>query len=327
MIRQAVVITAKGRESFTPAQTARLERAGRVEYVRALDPIPPDRLASLLENADVAGLTPRSVPSIDEGWIRRLPRLKGIAVFATGVDYIDTELLRERGIALRNLPDYSTVSVAEHTIGLLLTLSRRIHLSQDRVRGRVPAGTSVRGWELCGKTIGLVGLGRIGGTVAKLASAFGMRVIGFDPRQRNEEGVAAVDMEELLASSDIVSLHYPSSWSGAQTFGAPQLERMKRGAYLINVSRAALVDDRAIIDAIDAGRLYGYALDDRFSLADDSRARKQIEEGRILQTGHTAWYSNEVIERGHDAWVDNIADLLRGLVQAEPEAGKGSATR
>jgi len=320
--KKAVLITASGKNSFTAEQISRLELAGDIAYYTALDAIPAGRLVDMLQEAEVAGLTPRSVPSVDASWIQYLPKLRGIAVFATGIDYIDLELLEEKGIALSNLPQYSTISVAEHTIGLLLTLSRRIHLSQDRVRGRVPAGTSVKGWELRGKTLGLIGLGRIGSYVAGLAQAFGMNVIGCDPREDRGQGLHKVSREELLASSDIVSLHYPSSWGMGHNFGAQELYRMKQGAYLINVSRSALVDNAAVVASIDEGRLKGYAVDDFFSLAEDNLAQRQIAEGRILQTGHTAWYSGEVIARGYDTWVDHVVELLRGDTRHIQPAGK-----
>jgi phosphoglycerate dehydrogenase-like enzyme len=311
--KQAVLITARGRSTFTSLQQARLEEAGGITYAEALHPLTNEQLVTLLQGADVAGLTPRSVPSIDREWLAKLPSLKGIAVFATGVDYIDVQWLEDNQIQLSHLPEYSTVSVAEHTIGMLLTLSRRIHLSQDRVRGRVPAGTSVKGWELRGKTIGIIGLGRIGSYVAQLAQAFGMRVLGYDLREEDVNDVvrvARVALEELLASSDVVSLHYPAAWQGTFSFGEPEMQLMKSGAYLLNVSRSALVDDRAVIHSIAQGHLKGYALDDRFSLAADETAQRLISEGRILQTGHTAWYSQEVIDRGYDTWVDHIIGLL-----------------
>jgi len=309
------VITAQGRSSFTEDQARRLEEVADVAFTEALAPLTADALAARLHDADYAGLTPRSVPVIDGRWLERLPGLKGIAVFATGVDYIDTAYLQRRGIALSHLPDYSTESVAEHAIGLLLAMSRRIHLSQDRVRGRVSPGTSVQGWELRGKTIGIAGLGRIGSRVAELAGAFGMRVLGYDPRRRRD-GVIAVDMDELLASSDVVSLHFPALWQGSAAFGRRELTAMKPGATLINVSRCALVDPEAVVEAIEAGTLRGYAVDDIFPLGEsDDRASRQIAEGRILQTGHTAWYSQEVISRGYDAWIDN----LRGFAAGEPQ--------
>lgn len=310
---QAVVITARGRSTFAEAQATRLERVADVRFLTAPGPLSHDALVEMLAGADICGLTPRSVPAIDGTWLSRLPRLKGIAVFATGVDYIDVDWLRERGVALSHLPEYSADSVAEHALGMMLTMSRRIHLSQDRVRGRVPAGTSVLGFELRGKTLGIVGLGRIGARVAELAAAFGMRVLACDPRERRSGGVRMVGLDELLASSDIVSLHMPAQWQGPAVFGEAELARMKTGATLINVSRCALVDPYAVVHAIEEGRLRGYAVDDLFPLADkDERAARQIAEGRLLQTGHTAWYSVEVLERGYDTWIDNLCGLATG---------------
>jgi len=311
--RKAVVITARGRNTFTQAQVSRLERAADVRFLTAESPIPVDDLVDMLKGADICGLTPRSVPAIDGSWLARLPLLKGIAVFATGVDYINTDYLKASGIALSHLPEYSADSVAEHTLGMMLTMSRRIHLSQDRVRGRVPQGTSVLGFELRGKTLGIVGLGRIGTRVAELASAFGMRVLACDPRGKSDPHVRLVGLDELLAASDIVSLHMPAKWQGPAVFGDDELGRMKPGATLINVSRCALVDPYAVVRAIEEGRLRGYAVDDVFPIAEkDDRAARQIAEGRLLQTGHTAWYSVEVLERGYDTWVDNLCGLATG---------------
>ncbi len=306
------VITAQGRNSFTEEQAMKLEAATRAVFSSAMAPLAADELVERLLDVDYAGLTPRSVQVIDASWLDRLPRLKGIAVFATGVDYIDMDYLHRKGIALSHLPEYSTESVAEHALGLILTMARRIHLSQDRVRGRVPPGTSVLGWELHGRTIGLIGLGRIGSRVAELCRVFGMRVLGYDPKRR-VEGIINVSMEELLASSDVVSLHFPAQWQGAAAFGEDELAMMKPGATLINVSRCALVDPVAVVEAIREGTLRGYAVDDIFPIGESNElARRQIEEGRILQTGHTAWYSQEVIQRGYDTWIDNLIGLATG---------------
>jgi phosphoglycerate dehydrogenase-like enzyme len=225
------------------------------------------------------------------------------------VDFVDVEALEERGIALANLPDYSTASVAEHTFGLLLALSRRLHLSRDRVLGRVSAATSVRGFELAGKTIGIVGLGRIGGRVARLAEAFGMRVLAADPRL-NGAGLRSHRLQDLFATSDVISLHVPRRYGQGPLVGAAELGGMKPGALLLNVSRAALVDETAVVAALADGRLAGYALDDR--LTSRQEAEGLIAEGRIIESGHTAWYSDEALARGLEDWVENIVALVEG---------------
>jgi phosphoglycerate dehydrogenase-like enzyme len=307
---RASIITASGAATFTAAQRARLEKAAETHFHRRTLPLAPAELDELAAGATVLAVTPRSVPRLGPSIIERLPdSLRGIAVFATGVDFVDLEALERREIAMANLPDYSAASVAEHTTGLLLTMSRRIHLSRDRVLGRVPAGTSVRGWELAGKTIGIVGVGRIGLRVARLAQALGMRVVAADT-QSPEEGVVTCDLDELLAEAHVVSLHLPHDYDGRPLLRRPELASMRPGAFLLNTSRAALVDEEAVVALVASGHLGGYAVDDR--LSDRSAADPLVAQGRILETGHTAWYSNEALERGLETWVDNVVALARG---------------
>lgn len=308
---RAALITAAGAATFTAAQRARLaETAESVFHARTL-PLKTAELACLADGASVLAVTPRSVPVLGREAIARFPSsLRGIAVFATGIDFVDIDALEERGIMLANLPDYSTASVAEHTLGLLLTLSRRLHLSRDRVLGRVPAGTSVRGFELAGKTIGIVGLGRIGGRVARLAEALGMRVLAADPRLSGGGRPSTHGLQELLAACDVVSLHLPRRYGQGPLLRAGELRAMKPGALLLNVSRAALVDEAAVVAALASGRLAGYALDDRLTAREE--AERLIAEGRIVESGHTAWYSEEALARGLEDWVENVVALVRG---------------
>ena len=320
------IITASGAATFTATQRARLERAAETDFHRRTLPLAPAELEELAAGATVLAVTPRSVPRLGPSIVERLPgSLRGIAVFATGVDFVDLDALERRGIALANLPDYSAASVAEHTVGLLLTMSRRIHLSRDRVLARVPAETSVRGWELAGKTIGLVGVGRIGRRVARLAQALGMRVVAADP-QSPEEGVITCDLDELLAEAHVVSLHLPHDFEGRPLLRGPELASMRPGAFLLNTSRAGLVDEEAVVALVASGHLAGYAVDDR--LSDRRTAGPLVAQGRILETGHTAWYSNEALERGLETWVDNVVALARGrgrniVTRLEPPVGAG----
>lgn len=314
------MVSAAGVDTFTPDQVARLRAVADVAFVRRTAPVGAPELGRLLDRAAVAGLTPRSVPCLGPRAIAHLPSsLRGIVVFATGVDFLDVASLARRGIALANLPCYSAFSVAEHTVGLLLTMSRRIHLSRDRVMGRVPPSTSVRGWELCGRTLGVVGLGRIGGRVARLAQALGMRVVACDPRRRHRTRVAWRGLGELLEVADAVTLHVPSSWGGGPLLDEARIGRMRRHAVLVNASRAHLVDEAAVVRALAADRLGGYAVDDR--VTDRAGAADLIVQGRIVETGHTAWYSDETLERGVETWVRNVVSLIGrtpDLVQPSP---------
>lgn len=181
---RAYVLSASGASNFAEDDRSLLEHAAEAVFLAVRRPLSAGDLSSLAGDAEYIALTPRAVPRLDRTVIEALPRLRGISIFATGVDHVDLHALQRRGIQLANLPDYSTISVAEHAIGLMLTMSRRIHLSNDRVRGLVPPDTSIRGYELYGKTLGIVGCGRIGSRVARLAEAFGMNVLVHGKRRR-----------------------------------------------------------------------------------------------------------------------------------------------
>ena len=300
-----VVLTAAGADAFGTAQLERLRAAADVSVHLRSEPVRVAELERLLDGATVAGLTPRSSPDLSRPVLEALPAsLRGIAVFATGVDFVDLDAAAERGLAIAHLPDYSAATVAEHTLGLMLTLSRRIHLSRDRALGRVPATTSVRGWELGGRTLGVVGAGRIGRRVVRLARAFGMEVMTTDVR------LGGIRLEHLLAVSDVVSLHVPLVRDAPPLVGANEIALMKPGAFLVNVSRAGLVDEQAVLAALACGRLAGYGVDDR--VRDRASAADIIAEGRIVETSHTAWYSDEALDRGLATWVDNLVALARG---------------
>jgi phosphoglycerate dehydrogenase-like enzyme len=309
---RVVLISARGARTLTASQRARLEAAAETAFYARTRPLAAVELARLAEGATVLAITPRTVPELNRETLNGLPHsLRGIAVFATGVDFIDLEAVEGRGIVLANLPDYSSISVSEHTIGVLLTLSRRIHLSRDRVLGRVPTATSVRGFELVGKTIGIIGLGRIGRRVARLAEGLGMSVLAADPRLSGDGRFRTCTLHEVLTASDIVSLHVSRRYAEGPLLGARELGFMKPGALLVNVSRAALVDEAAVIAALTSGRLAGYAVDDRLTARDE--AKRLIAEGRVVETGHTAWYSNEALARGLEDWIENIIALVRGV--------------
>ena len=306
-----VMVTVAGKATFDADQVARLQAAGEVVFRAACGAVGRGDLTALLEGATVAGLTPRAVPCLDAATVASLPSgVRGLAVFATGVDFIDLPALAARGVALAHLPDYSAVTVAEHTVGLLLTMSRRLHLSRDRVMGRVPPGTSARGWQVAGRTLGLVGYGRIGRRVAPVARALGMRVLAADPRYRGGDVAEAWPLPALLATADVVSLHAPAVHGGPPLLGAAEIATLAPGALVLNTSRARLVDERAMVEAVRQRRVAGYAVDDR--LADRAAAARLLAEGRIIETGHTAWYSDEALQRGLDAWVDNVIRLATG---------------
>lgn len=196
-----------------------------------------------------------------------LPNLRFIVRTGIGIDNVDADAAAQRGIVFCNTPDGPTESTAEHAVALLMALAKRIipgHLGMSS--GGWPARSALMGTEIQGRTLGLVGLGRIGRRVAQICSAgLGMRVVGSDPFVSAEAaaamGVELMSQDEVIAQADFLSLHAPAIPSTHKMINRESIARMKTGAYLINVARGPLVDVDALIEALDSGKLAGAGLD------------------------------------------------------------------
>lgn len=255
------------------------------------------------------------MPRLDAALLDQLPHLRGVVLHATGHDLVDVALLTSRGIGLSVLPDYATDAVAEHGLALLLGLATRLHLAHDRSRGLVPPETSLRGMELRGRVLGVLGVGRIGLRTAQLGQALGMHVLGCDvdpaaARRAAGHGVGVVDLPQLLRLSDAVAVCADSSHRQAPVLGAAELALLRPGALLVNAARPALVDTGAVVRAVRSGRLRGYAVDD--VVLDSAVDGDLLAEGRVLQTGHSTWWRDESLERGARTFAGHLLAAVQG---------------
>ena len=206
----------------------------------------------------VDAILPTPADPVTREVIEAAPRLRIVANCAVGTDNVDLAACRERGVIVTNTPGVLTESTADLTFALILAVTRRLREGEALLRSGTWDGwkpTELLGMELSGKTLGIFGAGRIGNAVARRAEAFGMRVLAVTSKDGAER------FEELLSTSDVVTLHAPLTPATRLRFGAQEFARMKRGAYLVNTSRGALVDENALCDALDAGHLRGAALD------------------------------------------------------------------
>jgi D-3-phosphoglycerate dehydrogenase len=218
-----------------------------------------EELAEKVKEFDVLvvrSATKVRVPVIDSA--AEAGRLKLIIRGGVGVDNIDVEYAESKGIKVRNTPAASSNSVAELALGHMFALARYIAISNYTMRNGEWNKKKYEGIELGGKTLGIVGYGRIGRALAKLAKGIGMNVIATDLTATDPE---IVSMDELLAKSDFVSLHIPASKGAAPLINAETIAKMKDGAYLVNTARGALVDEEALLAALESGKLAGAALD------------------------------------------------------------------
>lgn len=205
----------------------------------------------------------RGATKVTRRLLEAAPQLRWVARAGAGLDNIDTAAASERGIGVLNVPGANAVAVAELVFGLLLALFRKIPEADASVRRG--AFDKVQGRELRGKTLAIVGLGKIGGAVARRARAFDMECIGFDPMVSSGDaramGVEAVTFEDLFPRADILTLHAPMLPQTKGMVGAAQIARMPRGAVLVNAARGGLVDESALVEALRSGALSGAALD------------------------------------------------------------------
>jgi D-lactate dehydrogenase len=264
-----------------------------------------------------------------------LPALKFIATRSTGFDHIDIDACRERGIIVSNVPSYGENTVAEHTFALLLMLSRKVHQSVLQVRsGRVDLA-ELTGFDLQGKTIGVIGAGHIGLHVIRIARGFGMRVLAFDVHREaflaDLLGFEYVSLQRLLSESDVVTLHSPLNEKTYHLLGREQLALMKSGAMVVNTARGALIDTDALVAALESGRIGGAGLDvlegeelikeekqllqepldvERLRMA--VRNRVLLSRDNVVFTPHNAFNSREALVRILEVTLENIEAFRAG---------------
>jgi len=237
------------------------------------------------------------------------PKLRMVSLWGTGTDHVDLEAAALHAVTITNTPGVSAISIAEHTLALLLAVARKIpQVDAATRRGEWARGQSV---ELRGKTCGVIGLGAIGREFAKLAAAIGMRVIAWTLHPRTVPGIRMVELDELYRTSDIVSLHLRLSPETVNFLGRTEFERMKKNAILINTARGAIVDEAAMIDALSANRIAGAGLD-VFATEPLPKGHPLTTLTNVVMTPHCAGVTPEALEAGLRMSVENIWAFLDG---------------
>jgi glycerate dehydrogenase len=268
--------------------------------------------------------------ALDRPTIAALPRLAYIGVTATGYNIVDTDAAAERGVVVTNVPTYGTNSVAQMVFALLLELTQHAgHHSQTVHDGRWAASENFCYWdyplvELAGLTLGIVGCGRIGTAVARLAAAFGMEVVGCDAvAVATPPEVSRVDLDTVFSRSDVVSLHCPLTPETRGLVNAARLTLMKPTAFLINTSRGPLVDEKALADALNAGRIAGAGVD-VLSVEPPTPDNPLLSAKNCIITPHIAWATRAARARLLAASVENLRAFIAGTPQnAVGGTGKG----
>lgn len=295
------------------------------EELRAIGPTTIyDRTPSskIIERAREANILLTNKTVLDEPAIEKLPRLKYIGVLATGYDVIDTRTARKRDIPVSNASGYATSSVAQHTFALMLELTNHVGSHDQSVKNRDWENGEDFSYftfpliELYGKTLGIVGFGRIGQAVAELGKAFGMNILvnRKHPEKKAGPEISYTALPELFSRSDMVSLHCPLNKETKNMVNTTLLQKMKPNAFLTNTGRGGLIDENALAEVLNRGKIAGAAMD---VLPEEPpiKGSPLLEAKNCFITPHQAWATCESRQRLMKIVVDNIKAFLKGHPQ------------
>jgi len=276
---------------------------------------------------------------LDRSVLERLPNLKLIATRSTGFDHIDLDHCAQNGVAVCNVPAYGDNTVAEHVFGLLLTLSHKLDQAIDRTRKGDFSPRGLQGFDLEGKTFGVIGTGNIGRHVIRIARGFGMEVLAHDIKPDEEAarelGFDYVGFDELLRRSDVISLHVPSTPQTRHLLSHEQFDQMKEGVVIVNTSRGDVINNQALIRGLAEGKVRGAGLDvlpEEPVIREEAELLRSVYERKhdldalladhvlirlrsVVVTPHSAFNTREAVSRILGTTVANIESYLRGETQ------------
>ena len=310
MARPVIAVTDSVFPSLDPAMKALARLDPEIRMARS---VAAADILAVATDADAILVTYAKLPG---ELLRQLKRCKVIGRFGLGVDNIETKAAAELGIVVTYVPDYCMHEVSDHAMAMLLALARKIPLSNKLVqagRWEMPAVVPLR--RLHGQVLGLIGFGNIARALAPKAKAFGLHVIAHDPYAAKNlftaAGVEAVSFDDLLAQSDFISVHAPLTPATRSLLNATAFARMKKGAAIVNTARGPLIDEAALVAALERGHLGGAALD---VVATEPLPKDSPLLGRdnVILTPHTAFYSVEALEELQTKCATDVARVLSG---------------
>jgi glycerate dehydrogenase len=296
------------------------EALNEVCDVTVYDRTPESDIISRVGEAELVftNKTPLSADTLE-----KLPNLKYIGVLATGYNVVDTQAAGKQGILVTNIPTYGTTAVAQFVFALLLEICHHVGEHGKAVKaGRWTSCKDFCFWdfpliELAGKTMGIIGLGRIGQATAKIAQAFGMRVLAFDEYKNAElesETLHYVELDRLLHESDVISLHCPLFESTQGIINKDNIAKMKDGVIIINTSRGPLIVEQDLLDALESGKVFGAGVD-VVSTEPIAKDNVLLKAKNCIVTPHIAWAPKEERQRLLDIAIENVKAFLDGQPQ------------
>lgn len=301
-------------DSFSYEQQKMLSSLGTVLYTKTREELPISKLIEMAKGADIVGVDPDPLGGFGKAKdkltkiMKSSSIIKGVCLSTTSFGWVDLEYAKKRKITVSNIPGFSRESVAEHALALLLGLAKRIFISDRRTeKGKYEL---MQGFELKGKTLGIIGLGSIGSATAELGMGIGMNVVAYNRSPRKMKGVKMVSLDQLLKESDAISLHPTHEEANHKMIGKGEIAKMKKGVIVVNTVDRELIDENVLAQALKSGKVDSYAYEGE-DLVHTPLAKLENAIG-IKGFG---WYTKEALDNLYRIWVDNILALARGKPQ------------
>jgi D-3-phosphoglycerate dehydrogenase len=292
----------------------KLRSIGDLEIFESL----PKTVAELKERMREADVVIVGWTDLTKSIIESAKKLKMISIWATTCHYADLEAAKKTGIVVSHVPGYATEAVAEYTFALFLAAIRKLPAADKYVRGGSFDWRPFGGMELYGKTLGIIGTGSIGCRVAEIAGAFKMRVLGYDKypnvRRAEEVGIKYVDLNNLMAESDFITLHVTLTSETEKLIGKKEIQAMKKGVVIVNTSQGKVIDEKALINALKSGKI-AFAGLDVFEEEPPAKDNPLFKLENTILSPHIGFHTVEAAKRCTDICVDNVVKFLEGHPQ------------
>ena len=302
------------KSEFSIENQNRLSSLGETKYTEQRKEYPISELKKIASGANIIAIDPdnfwgfEKAKNIVTQVAETLPDLKGVALSTTSFGWVDLDYFKKRKIPVSNVPGYSRESVAEHTLALLLGLAKRIFVTDRKTQ--IGQYKLEMGFELKGKTLGIIGLGNIGSRVAEMAQGIGMKVIAHNPSPRNISGIEMKSINEVLSESDALTLHTRDCEEVHGLINKDTISKMKKGVIIVNTVDRSLVNEKDMAEAITLGKVYGYAYE-----AEDLENTPLAKVENAIGIKGFGWYTKEALENMFSIWVDNIEAIAKGKPQ------------
>lgn len=296
---------------FSTEQQYKLSVIGEVIYTKSRDEYPLDDLIKLAKDSEILAFDPDNIGGFEKTPTRLLnlmeamPKLKGLALSTTAFGYVDKDYCKKRGITVTNVPFYSTESVAEHTLAMILGCVKRIFLTDRRTQKN--KYKLEMGRELNHLSVGVIGLGHIGERTAELCKAVGASVYAYNRTPKRMEHIQRKSIEEVLTKSDVIAIHLAENKETEHFLSKERIEMLKEGVAVVNTSDRAIVDEVAMAKALKSGRV------DQYCFEGENLKGSPLDgiETAIMFKGF-GWFTKEALEKNKQIWIDNIVGIAKG---------------